>query len=268
MNNQTNTTPTPTQMDTTMTEKSMNASPIYIAFAQSFARDWLDCSDQTRDRGIAAEFLKGGCNYHLVPDEDGRCFTAWDNAEKDPALGCEVEHDPDSDLGLIHVQRFESEAAAESAWQVIAFLSGVALHGHDYPAGMDITEAVRKVQAEQVQTPSRCDYSGHEVVCSGFTLTDCMERNREHPDTFEIPFRQELDRLEEGRIVKLIVEPTDSTVMTERMWFEIVQLPTAEHPGVAGCVSAACDHEAPVDLHDQVVFEWKHVADIYEGSRK
>jgi hypothetical protein len=111
--------------------------------------------------------------------------------------------------------------------------------------------------------PSRCDYSGFEVVSSGFTLTDCQERNRQHPDTFEIPFREELDRLEEGGTVKLIVEPSDSTVMTERMWFRIVQLPTDEYPGVAECHSAACDRDAPVSLHDMVVFEWKHVADIH-----
>ena len=120
--------------------------------------------------------------------------------------------------------------------------------------------------------PGHSDFGGHEIANSGFRLADGQARAAEHPNSFEVPNWAELNQLTEGSVIKLIVEPLDPDVMTERMWFRILELPKvgwsgiASRPGVAECLSTPFDGHAPVEYGDCVIFEMQNVIDIYESQ--
>jgi len=91
--------------------------------------------------------------------------------------------------------------------------------------------------------------------------------NHLYPESFEVPSWAELNQLEPGSRVKLIVLPTDPDVGIERLWFEVIETPIDGVPGVAMCISAPVERHAPIDLDDMVVFERKDVAAIHGAEQ-
>ncbi|WP_328829422.1 DUF2314 domain-containing protein [Nocardioides acrostichi] len=60
-----------------------------------------------------------------------------------------------------------------------------------------------------------------------FVLGDGEALNREHPRTFEIPSREERERLKPGDLVKLLFEilrPEPEGPFAERMWVEVTEI--------------------------------------------
>jgi uncharacterized protein YegJ (DUF2314 family) len=60
-----------------------------------------------------------------------------------------------------------------------------------------------------------------------YRLGDGEALNREHPDTFQIPTRDERERLKPGDLVKLlfeVVNPEQGKPIAERMWVQVTDL--------------------------------------------
>lgn len=97
----------------------------------------------------------------------------------------------------------------------------------------------------------------------GFDLVDARVWNREHPDTFLVPSPEAVDAIDCGDTVKLIFEPHDKRVLTERMWVRVLTPPTDGLWGVGELLSAPVDANCPIDYQGRLVFERRHIADIY-----
>ena len=84
-------------------------------------------------------------------------------------------------------------------------------------------------------------------------LTDAEKRNRENPDTFQIPDKEERENLPVGAFAKLIFNDR------ERMWVRITEFTTTDYEGVL-------DNEPVVvkmKIGDKVRFKAKHVIDYF-----
>lgn len=88
-------------------------------------------------------------------------------------------------------------------------------------------------------------------------LLDGIKRNKQHPDTFEIPTSEEKTALKVGDLVKLCFADK------ERMWVVVTKVSKTAIEGKLD------NHPVIVNmkLGDKVVFERKHIIGIMEGGR-
>lgn len=89
-----------------------------------------------------------------------------------------------------------------------------------------------------------------------YTLVDCEERNREHPDTFELPDGR--GSLRSGMFAKLIFKDPEGDFDGERMWVAV----TGERSGVYVGTLANDPVLVDLDYGDEVEFDASHVCAI------
>jgi len=85
-----------------------------------------------------------------------------------------------------------------------------------------------------------------------YKLTDCWERSKQHPTTFEIPTREEIRELKMGDFVKLIFNDE------ERMWVEIMGKRLTTWIGRLDS-QPLC---APLEKNTEIEFETRHICSI------
>lgn len=90
-------------------------------------------------------------------------------------------------------------------------------------------------------------------------LLDCVERNRENPETFYVPPPEEIERVGPGDHCKLIFIGSE---LNERMWVFV----TAREDG--GFVGTLANNPLQSDWNfgDVVRFRPEHIADILESA--
>tara|TARA_R110001583_G_scaffold188106_1_gene349775 strand:- start:203 stop:502 length:300 start_codon:yes stop_codon:yes gene_type:complete len=91
-------------------------------------------------------------------------------------------------------------------------------------------------------------------------LVDAVERNRQNPDTFEIPTKTDRESVKAGAFVKLIFEVPETG--GERMW---VLVSSALNGQVKGTVNNNPVTPGMPALGDQIEFEPKHIIAIFGG---
>ena len=97
-----------------------------------------------------------------------------------------------------------------------------------------------------------------------YVLEDGEERNRQYPDTFEIPSKEERQNLKAGQIVKLMFRITaDGETQTERMW---VVVKGKEKGGYLGILDNDPECTQKMKSGVEVRFEPRHVISIYASS--
>jgi len=91
-----------------------------------------------------------------------------------------------------------------------------------------------------------------------FELADCVQRNKEHPETFHIPSVDEKSLLGKGDYVKLCFETKSGG--SERMWVEITEIEGNSFKGVLDNNPVVVNE---LTCGDELQFELKHIASIY-----
>ena len=94
-----------------------------------------------------------------------------------------------------------------------------------------------------------------------YTLQDCFEMHRLHPDTFDIPDDRTVAMVARGLFVKLIFMAPGYTA--ERMWVKVGKYDHKTHKG-SGTLSnqPACGLQELIKFGAKVSFERKHMADV------
>lgn len=87
---------------------------------------------------------------------------------------------------------------------------------------------------------------------------DAVQKNKEHPDTFQIPSKEDLDKMEEGFFVKVGHNG-------ERFWTEITSI--EESGTIFGRVDNDLVYEHPFKYNDKIMFEKRHILDVQDFSK-
>lgn len=87
-------------------------------------------------------------------------------------------------------------------------------------------------------------------------LTSGEEMNRQYPDTFHIPTREERESLKPGQSAKLIFED-----LHERMWVSVVEKTDTGYLGSLDNIPTCPTSD--IDYGDLVEFGPEHVIDIF-----
>lgn len=95
-----------------------------------------------------------------------------------------------------------------------------------------------------------------------YSLRDCIQANKEDPDTFMIPNKDDLAKLEIDKYVKLIFIQ-DDTGHTERMWVCIKEI-NLETDSYIGQLDNDPFNLPSVKCGDIINFESKHIAGVLE----
>lgn len=90
-----------------------------------------------------------------------------------------------------------------------------------------------------------------------YTLLDGVKQNSLHPETFEIPSKEEIQQLTIGDVVKLGFEKKDD--MTERMWVIITHISGDQFEGKLDNDPVIID----IKIGDKVEFKAKNIIGIY-----
>lgn len=99
-----------------------------------------------------------------------------------------------------------------------------------------------------------------------YLLADCIQRNKEHPLSFLIPSKEEVQGLKKGDFAKLIfMHPPGVKFPDERMWVLIHAVDGDKFTGELNNDPVTFD---PLDLKDTdtVEFEGKNIAGFLRGS--
>lgn len=86
-------------------------------------------------------------------------------------------------------------------------------------------------------------------------LIDAQEMHRNHPETFEVPSKSELETIQEGTYVKIC----DGD---ERFWVQVTKI---DGSTIQGTVSNDLVFEKPYNYGDLVEFHQKNVYGILES---
>ena len=110
--------------------------------------------------------------------------------------------------------------------------------------------------------------SGHDTETHGFpvkvpkegewTLFDCVEAAKAHPDTFQIPRQEHGDVVEEGDLLKIIIDGGDGL---ERLHCQFCYKKDGKFYGHLANQPVLTK---AVQLGDVVQFEWRHVATVFD----
>lgn len=94
-----------------------------------------------------------------------------------------------------------------------------------------------------------------------YILMDAEERHRAHPTTFEIPPRDDRNRLKPGDMVKLVFMPGDRSPGGERLWVTIKEsIATVPRRYMGQLENHAIT--TPLKLGDRVDFGAEHIIEI------
>jgi uncharacterized protein YegJ (DUF2314 family) len=93
-----------------------------------------------------------------------------------------------------------------------------------------------------------------------YKLGNGEDLNRENPDTFYIPTREERESIKEGDTVKLMFIFEDENAMTERMWVQVVSKAGNQYKGFLDNVPYSTDS---IKAGDEVIFSPEHIIQIY-----
>jgi len=98
----------------------------------------------------------------------------------------------------------------------------------------------------------------------GWMLEDAAQRNREHPETFEIPPDSLRNSLVIGDLAKLCFRfrDSDGRVLGERMWVMVTAAKEGQYVGVLRNDPLLSD---ALGYEDVVTFSGEHVADVQVG---
>ena len=80
-------------------------------------------------------------------------------------------------------------------------------------------------------------------------FVDAQQKNKEHPDTFEVPDRSELDSIKKGSIVKVARN-------NERFWTSVVSV---DGDKITATVDNDLICEQPFNYGDIIKFEKRHI---------
>lgn len=86
---------------------------------------------------------------------------------------------------------------------------------------------------------------------------DGQEKNKQNPDTFQIPSQKELDKLKEGIYIKVGHNG-------ERFWAEVNSI--EENGSIYARVDNDLVNEHPFKCDDKILVENKHILDIQDFS--
>jgi uncharacterized protein YegJ (DUF2314 family) len=95
-------------------------------------------------------------------------------------------------------------------------------------------------------------------IDKGYTLTNAQDMGHLHPQTFEVPYEEELDDLKPGDIVKLCFE---SDGASERMWVSITAVDGDNLVGVLDNSPFLLD--GLISYGDQVAFKKENIYSIF-----
>lgn len=95
-------------------------------------------------------------------------------------------------------------------------------------------------------------------VPTKYTLLDAEKQHDKHPGTFWIPESYDRRHLKVGDTVKLLFEPTDPALISERMWVEIIERGITRYVGVLRNDPFNLD----IEYGDEVHFKPENVIDI------
>jgi hypothetical protein len=112
-------------------------------------------------------------------------------------------------------------------------------------------------------TPARSAGPGAVRVADGvwYSLEDGEERNRQNPDTFPIPPREDREGLQPGQIVKLMFAiAAGGNEQVERMWVVVKRRDGDDHVGVLDNQPASTNQMRPGMT---VRFQPRHVIAIH-----
>jgi hypothetical protein len=84
---------------------------------------------------------------------------------------------------------------------------------------------------------------------------DAVQKNKKHPDTFKIPSKENLDKMEEGFHVKVGHNG-------ERFWAIVSSI--EESGTIFGVVDNDLVNDQPFKYGDKIMFERRHILDIID----
>ena len=95
-----------------------------------------------------------------------------------------------------------------------------------------------------------------------WSLLDCAQEHKKHPDMFDVPSSSALSSLKVGDCVKLIFEPlkADANLTGERMWVQLTRVPPV---GWRGRLDNVPVFIKGLHMGALIEFESRHVADVY-----
>ncbi len=124
----------------------------------------------------------------------------------------------------------------------------------------DIVRQRNEVAYKRIKPPSTPNLEE-----DSWELDSALRRHELHPDTFEIPLKQELAELRVGDLVKLLFlfpgkdESGTDAVRCERMWVTIEQISDSDY---VGRLESQPTLSNVLKLRDTIRFERRHIASI------
>lgn len=95
-----------------------------------------------------------------------------------------------------------------------------------------------------------------------YYLENAFELNKEYPDTFKIPSKEEIDSLKVNDLVKLIFVEKNGNPETvpERMWVKIIEINKDDFVGI---LDNKPYYIESIKYGDEIVFKIENIIDIY-----
>jgi uncharacterized protein YegJ (DUF2314 family) len=92
-----------------------------------------------------------------------------------------------------------------------------------------------------------------------FFVVDAFERNREYPDSFQIPSSAEVKKLDEGSFAKLVFQTNEKTPQSEKMWVRIIECQGDNFVGELDTDSTIIPN---LSVGQRVIFERRHIVAV------
>ena len=100
-------------------------------------------------------------------------------------------------------------------------------------------------------------------------LVNALERHKKHPETFEIPSKEELDNLKEGDFVKVIYEFTEEDeciIEGERFWVEVDTIKGEQLKGKVSNDLVGSYKSNNLKCDDRVSFGYENIINICKSE--
>lgn len=95
-----------------------------------------------------------------------------------------------------------------------------------------------------------------------YKLDNVIKRHEENPNTFWIPSKEQIERIEVGDYAHLIFVPQNEELMTERMWVEIYAIDIVNGVNSYRGRLANEPMNIQIEIGDRVVFKDEHIMNI------
>jgi death-on-curing protein len=96
-----------------------------------------------------------------------------------------------------------------------------------------------------------------------WVLLNVRKQAKKYPDTFHIPFEEDIDALKIGSIIKLIFHIEDESVGGERMWVLITEINNDEFVGE---LDSSPTIIRGLHYKDKISFKAEHIASIWDDE--